>query len=177
MANGFLFQLIPVFIDIIGNKLTDYIFSDQPVKVQIADRRIERHEHVRDNTSSTVYRALFYFRKIFQGIIHYNTVSTDHFSAPIPVIQLGFIIFFAFRIRFLYTSPRRRIIVGYRQPDHRSVGQRKLSLHQAFPERPPAHQYAPIPILNSSGNNLTGRSRIAVDQYDHPSTLQESYRR
>ena len=65
--------------------------------------------------------------------------------------------------------------MSYCQTYHRTVCQGILSLYQAFPERTASYNKASVPILYSSGNNFTGRSRITVYQQHNSPVFQQAF--
>src|SRR5690606_3279269 len=64
------------------------------------------------------------------------------------------------------------IIARHGQPDHGAVGQGKLTLYQSFTKGPSPDYHTTIPILQSPGKNLAGRSGSFVDQHHQLAALQ-----
>ena len=94
-----------------------------------------------------------------------DTVSTQHFTSIVTVYQILIILFYAF-VWLLNATSGRGIITCYRQTNHRTVGQINRTLNQAFTKATATDYNSTIPVLQSTCNNLTCRSRKLVNQYN-----------
>ena len=77
-------------------------------------------------------------------------------------------------IRFLDATPRRGVVMGDGQTNHRTVRQIDGTLYQSFTIGTATHHKSTVMVLYGSCHDLSGRRRIAVYQDDNLSFLKET---
>ena len=124
-------------------------------------------EYIRHDTSSSVHRTSEGGR-ITQVFIELDTIFWEVLSMFISCQPIHFVVaVFTILIRALNAASGWSIIAGNGQPDGWSVTEVDRLLYQAFTERTATHYHTSVVILNSTGENFTGRSRTFVNQHDN----------
>ena len=100
-----------------------------------------------------------------------DAVGTHHLTPVVTVYQVFIVLLDAF-VRFLDTTARRGVVTGDGQTDHGTVGQIDGALYESFSEGTPAYYDTSVPILNGSGDNLTGGSREFIDEHHQTAFLE-----
>ena len=104
-----------------------------------------------------------------------NAIGTHQLPPVITVDQIMVVLLdLPVLVRLLYTTSGGCIVTGNRQTNHGTIRQGNRFLYQTFTKGTATYDHAPVPILNSAGDDLAGRSRGLVHQHDQTSLLELS---
>ena len=138
--------------------------------------RIQRYVIVGHDTAAAIDHPMLFQGVVFERVGKMNTVGM-HQLPTLQAVQHVFRIIFCLPllIRFLDATPRRGVVMGDGQTNHRTVRQIvDGTLYQPFTIGTATHHKSTVMVLYGSCHDLSGRRRIAVYQDNNLSFLKET---
>ena len=174
-AGILLLQLLAMLINIAQIGIDDDALGSQLAMILSVFQCVEWHEIVRHDATSAIHHTMLLQRIILEGVSKMNTISTHQFTTLQTIIDIHLIVFLlTFLVRFLDAATRGREIVGNGQTNHRAVRQVDGTLNQSLAEGATSNDNTTIMILNGTRHDFSRRGRIAVNQYDNLSFLEQA---